>query len=150
LSGFAPPGCRAAGSGLRGRQAAKPARAERHPTAGGSLAAQPGPAYPGRRGAYAGRCGLLAGVNDRAVPRYIQVYTWSMTPRKKVPYFTKLDPELREALRRYKAAVGVPEAEQIDRALREWLGERADAWPVPKLKGDQKTGRKRAVTRKRP
>jgi hypothetical protein len=73
-----------------------------------------------------------------------------MTPRKKVSYFTKLDPELREALRRYKTAVGVPEAEQIDRALREWLGERADAWPVPKLKGGLKADRKRARTRKRP
>ena len=27
-----------------------------------------------------------------------------MSARKKVPFFTKLDPELREALRRYKAA----------------------------------------------
>src|SRR5207244_11775250 len=53
-----------------------------------------------------------------------------MTPRKKVPFFTKLDPELRQALRDYKIAVGVPEAEQVDRALREWLGERADAWPL--------------------
>jgi hypothetical protein len=51
-----------------------------------------------------------------------------MAPRNKVPYFTKLDPELREALRRYKAAIGVPEAEQIDRALREWLGARRKAW----------------------
>lgn len=57
-----------------------------------------------------------------------------MMPRKKVPYFTKLDPELREALRRYKADVGVPEAEQIDRALRQWLAER----------GVMKANRKRA------
>jgi hypothetical protein len=55
-----------------------------------------------------------------------------MAPRKKVPYFTKLDPELREALRRYKAAVGVPEAEQIDRALREWLRKRPAAKVKPK------------------
>lgn len=55
-----------------------------------------------------------------------------MSPRKKVPYFTKLDPELREAMRRYKEAVGVPEAQQIDRALREWLGERPEAWRMPK------------------
>ena len=55
-----------------------------------------------------------------------------MTTRKKIGYFTKLDPDLREALRRYKAAIGVPEAEQIDRALREWLGERPEAWPVPR------------------
>ena len=73
-----------------------------------------------------------------------------MTPRKKVPFFTKLDPELREALRRYKVAVGVPEAEQVDRALREWLGERAEAWPLPKVNGAMKADRKRAPTRKRP
>ena len=66
-----------------------------------------------------------------------------MTPRKKVPYFTKLDPELREALRRYKAVVGVPEAEQIDRALREWLGERAEAWLAPR--GRKPTPKKRAA-----
>ena len=64
-----------------------------------------------------------------------------MTPRQKVPFFTKLDPELREALRRYKADVGVPEAQQVDRALREWLGKR---------KGVMKAERKRAGTRKRP
>ena len=57
-----------------------------------------------------------------------------MSPRKKVPYFTKLDPELREAMRRYKEVVGVPEAQQIDRALREWLGERAEAWSPPRRK----------------
>ena len=72
-----------------------------------------------------------------------------MTPRKKIPFFTKLDPELREALRRYKTVVGVPEAEQIDRALREWLGERAEAWPLPSPKGAMKSARKRAGTRKR-
>ncbi len=46
-----------------------------------------------------------------------------MPPRKK-GYYTKLDPEVREGLRRYKVEVGVPEAEQIDRALRAWLVER--------------------------
>jgi hypothetical protein len=59
--------------------------------------------------------------------------------RKKVPFFTKLDPELRDALRRYKTDVGVPEAEQIDRALREWL----------ESKGVIKADRKRASGRKR-
>jgi hypothetical protein len=48
-------------------------------------------------------------------------------PQQKVGYFTKLDPELREAMRRYKEIVGVPEAQQIDRALREWLGARPEA-----------------------
>jgi hypothetical protein len=71
-----------------------------------------------------------------------------MTPRKKIGYFTKLDPELREAMRRYKEVVGVPEAQQIDRALREWLNERPEAWP--QTAGVKKAERKRAGTRKRP
>jgi hypothetical protein len=72
-----------------------------------------------------------------------------MTPRKKAPFFTKLDPELREAMRRYKEVVGVPEAQQVDRALREWLGERAEAWPVPTTKGVVKADRQRARARTR-
>jgi len=47
-----------------------------------------------------------------------------MPDTTKKPYFTKLDPALREAMRRFKADVGVPEAQQIDRALRQWLNER--------------------------
>lgn len=61
---------------------------------------------------------------------------------KKVPYYTKLDPELREAMRRYKANVGVPESVQIERALREWLGERQEAWP-PEPPTRQKGAKKR-------
>ncbi len=49
-----------------------------------------------------------------------------MAPNAKVPFFTKLDPTLREDLRRYKAAQGVPEAEQVDRALRGWFNSRPD------------------------
>ncbi len=76
-------------------------------------------------------------------------------PPTKVAYFTKLDPELRDAMRRYKEVVGVPEAQQIERALREWLGERPEAWPLPqaapaKTRGAKKADRKRASTRKRP
>ena len=70
-------------------------------------------------------------------------------PQTKVAYFTKLDPELREAMRRYKAAVGVPEAQQIERALREWLGERPEAWPAPKIGGKTEADRRRARTRRR-
>jgi hypothetical protein len=40
---------------------------------------------------------------------------------KKIALFTKIDPELRARMRRYKAVVGVPEAVQVDRAMREWL-----------------------------
>jgi hypothetical protein len=47
---------------------------------------------------------------------------------KKIGWYTKLDPELREAMRRYKDLVGVPEAQQVDRALREWLAQRPEAW----------------------
>jgi hypothetical protein len=64
-----------------------------------------------------------------------------MTGRNKVGYFTKLDPVLREALRRYKTVVGVPEAEQIDRALREWLGKRADSGLAPVSKTERKSSR---------
>lgn len=47
-----------------------------------------------------------------------------MTPRKKTGYYTKLDPALREIMRQYKDATGIPEAQMVDRALREWLGAR--------------------------
>jgi len=47
-----------------------------------------------------------------------------MKRQKKIGYFTKLDPELREMMRRFKADTGIPEAQQIDRALRQWLGRR--------------------------
>jgi hypothetical protein len=71
------------------------------------------------------------------------------TPSKKIGFFTKIDPELREAMRRFKENTGVPEAQQVDRALREWLAERADAWPLPRVRA-RKPGRARVVTRKRP
>jgi hypothetical protein len=62
----------------------------------------------------------------------------------KIPYFTKLARDVREAMRRYKDVVGVPEAVQIDRALREWLAERPEAWPLPKAR---RTRKKKAATR---
>ena len=34
-------------------------------------------------------------------------------PQRKKGYYTKLDPELREAMRRYKKNVGVPEAQHV-------------------------------------
>lgn len=52
------------------------------------------------------------------------VYTWAITPRVKVGFFVKLNPEILAGLRQYKTDVGVPIAEQIDRALRQWLAER--------------------------
>lgn len=65
----------------------------------------------------------------------------------KVGYFTKLDPVLRAAMRRYKEAVGVPEAQQIERALREWLADRPEAWPTKESGGVTKAPRLRARTR---
>jgi hypothetical protein len=79
----------------------------------------------------------------------IPVYTYPMTSQKKVGYFTKLNPELLAAMNRYKAAVGVPVAQQIERALLEWLGERQEAWPLPEIGGVKKAARKRAATRQR-
>lgn len=58
--------------------------------------------------------------------------------RNKVAMYTRIDPELREAMQRYKAALGVPEAVQIDRALREWLAERPEAWPLPAAKAKRR------------
>jgi hypothetical protein len=67
----------------------------------------------------------------------------------KVGYFTKLDPELREAMRRYKEAVGVPEAQQIERALREWLRARPEAWAPAPMKAVAKASRPRQRRRER-
>ena len=61
-----------------------------------------------------------------------------MTPKKL--YTFAIDPDLAEALKLVKAKEGVPESEQIRRALRTWF----------KRKGVLKAERKRAVTRKRP
>lgn len=61
-----------------------------------------------------------------------------MSPRKL--YSFAIDPDLAEALKRVKARDGVGESEQIRRALRKWF----------EVKGEIKTGSKRAVTRKKP
>jgi hypothetical protein len=61
-----------------------------------------------------------------------------VTPKKL--YTFAIDPDLAEALKLVKAKEGVPESEQIRRALRTWF----------KRKGVLKAERKRAVTRKRP
>ena len=57
----------------------------------------------------------------------------------KVRYNLMLENEQRDALRRIKEREGIPESEQIRRALNEWL----------ERKGELKTDRKRASTRKR-
>lgn len=61
-----------------------------------------------------------------------------MSPKKL--YSFAIDPDLATALKRVKVRDGIGESEQIRRALREWLERR----------GDIKSDRKRAVTRKRP
>lgn len=70
-------------------------------------------------------------------------------PQTKIAYFTKLDRDLREAMRRYKEAVGVPEAQQIERALREWLGQRPEAWSLatPKVRNARAVPVSKAPTR---
>lgn len=61
-----------------------------------------------------------------------------MSPKK---YYTfMIDPDLAEALKAAKQRDGMPEGEQIRRALKAWFSRR----PV------MKSERKRAVTRKRP
>jgi len=62
----------------------------------------------------------------------------SVMPRERYNFL--IDPEQREALRFIKAREGVPESEQIRRAIDDWL----------KRKGILKSGRKRAALRKRP
>ena len=62
----------------------------------------------------------------------------SMSP--KVRYNLMIEVHQRDALRRIKEREGVPESEQIRRALDEWL----------ERKGEIKADRKRATTRKRP
>ncbi len=54
----------------------------------------------------------------------------------------RLDPELLDGLRAVKDRTGIPIAEQVRRAIVKWLEEQGE--------GEQKSGRKRAATRKRP
>jgi hypothetical protein len=60
-----------------------------------------------------------------------------VSPRLRYTLF--IDEHQRDALRRIKARDGIPESEQIRRAIDEWL----------KQKGEMKAERSRAVTRKR-
>jgi hypothetical protein len=61
-----------------------------------------------------------------------------MTPRKLYNFY--IDPDLAAGLKRLKERDGVPESEQVRRAVREWL----------QRKGVLKAERKRVVARKRP
>jgi ribbon-helix-helix protein len=61
-----------------------------------------------------------------------------MSPRERYNFL--IDAEQREGLRRIKERDGIPESEQIRRAIDEWL----------EKKGVMKAGRTRARTRKRP
>lgn len=67
-----------------------------------------------------------------------RVYTYSVTPRSRYNFF--IDDEQREALRAIKERDGIPESEQIRRAINDWIQQ----------KGVTKAERKRADTRKRP
>lgn len=69
-------------------------------------------------------------------------YTLAPMPRRRICFF--IDEQLGEGLKVLKTRVGIPEAEGIRRAIAEYLkGQGVD------VEGS-KTGRKRAVTRKRP
>ena len=54
-----------------------------------------------------------------------------------------LDEDLREGLKVVKATVGIPEAEQIRRALRQWLAEHDAVAPTPKAKFSRAGRRKK-------
>ncbi len=60
-----------------------------------------------------------------------------MSPKKLAAF--RLDEQTIDALAAIKERVGIPVAEQVRRALEQWIAEHGD-----------KAGRKRAVTRKRP
>jgi hypothetical protein len=61
----------------------------------------------------------------------------------KKPYTLKIDVELLDAVRAIKEAQGIPESEQIRRGIVMWLASQG-------VTVTKKTGRKRAVTRRRP
>jgi hypothetical protein len=61
-----------------------------------------------------------------------------LTPRKLYNFY--IDPDLAEGLKALKQRDGVPESEQVRRAVREWL----------QRKGVIKAERKRVAPRKRP
>ena len=65
------------------------------------------------------------------------MYAYLMSPRNRYTFF--IDDELKAALKAIKERDGIPESEQIRRAIAEWVSNR----------GDKKTERKRAATRKR-
>jgi hypothetical protein len=58
----------------------------------------------------------------------------------KVLFTTRIPQEIRDAVRRYREVVGVPDSQQVERALREWLAERSEAWPVPRRPASRKGG----------
>lgn len=66
-----------------------------------------------------------------------------MSPNRMASF--RLDEELLEALKTVQERDGVPQTEQVRRALRAWLEERGALVPAKA----QQTARKRAPTRKR-
>lgn len=57
----------------------------------------------------------------------------------------RLDPALIDAMKALQARDGIPQSEQVRRALRAWLEERGVLDPLPKTK----TARKRVASRSR-
>lgn len=52
---------------------------------------------------------------------YGTTYIYQVTPRRRKLYSFWIDPEQKEGLKRIKARDGVPESEQIRRAIDRWL-----------------------------
>jgi predicted DNA-binding protein len=68
------------------------------------------------------------------------LYNAFVSPSAKKQTAFRIDPEIIERLRAIKERDGIPVSEQVRRALTVWI----------EAKGDLKTGRLRAATRKRP
>lgn len=82
---------------------------------------------------------IFGGLHPHELHTY--VYVCIITPMSpRIRYNLFLDEHQRDALRRIKARDGIPESEQIRRALDEWLERRGEK---------RKTERRRAATRKR-
>jgi hypothetical protein len=62
--------------------------------------------------------------------------------RRKTPTALRLDPDVLDAMRRYKAHAGVPITIQLEKAVTEWLAKRGIVV--------KKAERKRPGSRKRP
>jgi hypothetical protein len=68
------------------------------------------------------------------------MYIHDVSPRRRKLYSFWIDPEQAASLKAVKAAEGIPESEQIRRAIDAWLKEKVE---------EGKTAPRRALTRRR-